>query len=600
MDIFFAVNNDYVSKLCVTIFSILENNQQTPISFYVLNTNITNKSKKELEKLINRYSNANIEYIQVDFSLFENFKTSIEYISKETFFRYIIADVAPNLKKCLYLDADIVVNGNLSSLWQKDISDFYAAGVEDSYVQNIRHKEKLGLSAKDLYINAGVLLLNLENIRKNNITKELFNNTIKWQNKILFQDQDVINITLKNKIKPLDSIYNFMTENAKKEKNKRNNAIIIHYTGKCKPWMKGCKNKMRKIWLNYEKKYHKENNNFISKIKNLFYRQPDFDIDLVYLWCDGSDPTFIKRKNEALKKEGKLDIQATTAGRFEQIDELKFSLRSVEKYMPWIHHIFIIIDRQLPKWLDLTNRKISIIDHSQILPQDSIPIFNSCAIETCLHKIPHLSEHFLYANDDMFVWRKVKPSFFFTNTGKIIFRYQRDKLHLESLYDRKMLYTQNKMKAYSRQLFYTQCITAERINIFCDFLPHHNIDSYLKSDCLKCSNIFRAEFDETVHHPFRKENDISRLIFSFYSLTENHLNPKDVTIKKWQKYLIRYTPFCRVDSFYQSNNGKLKRIKQYNPALFCINDTEYSSDEHRKIAFEFLNNRFPSKSSFEK
>ena len=260
MDIFFAVNNEYISKLCVTIFSILENNRQAPVCFFhILNTDITNESKKKIEDLLCQFSNGYIEYINVDTSLFDKFKMNIEYITKETYFRYMIAEVAPNLKKCLYLDADIAVNGDLSSIYNEDIRDFYAAGVEDSYVQSINYKDKLGFKPEDLYVNAGVLLLNLENIRKDDMTQKLFENTAKWQNEIMFQDQDVINITFKNKIKPLDSIYNFMTENTKTEKNKRKSAIIIHYTGKRKPWTSGCSNKMRKIWLRYEKKYQKMN-----------------------------------------------------------------------------------------------------------------------------------------------------------------------------------------------------------------------------------------------------------------------------------------------------------------------------------------------------
>ena len=96
-----------------------------------------------------------------------------------------------------------------------------------------------------------------------------------------------------------------------------------------------------------------------SNITNYFLKQPNFEIDLVYLWCDGNDPEFIKRKNEALKKAGEVDIQAKATGRFEQIDELKFSLRSVEKYIPWVNHIFIVTDRQVPKWLNLNNKKIN-------------------------------------------------------------------------------------------------------------------------------------------------------------------------------------------------------------------------------------------------
>ena len=107
----------------------------------------------------------------------------------------------------------------------------------------------------------------------------------------------------------------------------------------------------------------------------------DFDVDLVYLWCDGEAPAFATRKNEWLKKEKrKPPKEAISDGRFVQVDELKYSLRSVEKYLPWIHHIYIVTDRQVPKWLNTNHPKISIIDHSEIIPPQCISTFNASAI----------------------------------------------------------------------------------------------------------------------------------------------------------------------------------------------------------------------------
>ena len=91
----------------------------------------------------------------------------------------------------------------------------------------------------------------------------------------------------------------------------------------------------------------------------------------------------------------------------------KYSLRSVEMYAPWIRKIFIVTDNQVPKWLDTSNPKIRIVDHKEILPEVSLPCFNSRLIEHFLYKIPGLSEHFLYANDDMFINRPVTPATFF-------------------------------------------------------------------------------------------------------------------------------------------------------------------------------------------
>ena len=84
-------------------------------------------------------------------------------------------------------------------------------------------------------------------------------------------------------------------------------------------------------------------------------------------------------------------------------------------YMPWIHHIYIVTNNQVPKWLK-QHEKITIVDHSEILPETARPCFNSQALECCLHKIPNIAEHFIYANDDTFVGRELSPSFFFLSS----------------------------------------------------------------------------------------------------------------------------------------------------------------------------------------
>ena len=93
----------------------------------------------------------------------------------------------------------------------------------------------------------------------------------------------------------------------------------------------------------------------------------NFDIDLVYLWCDGSDADFVQKKRERMQQCG-ISITGNEDCRYIQIDELKYSLRSVVKYMPWIHHIYIVTNNQVPKWLK-THEKITIVDHSEILPE---------------------------------------------------------------------------------------------------------------------------------------------------------------------------------------------------------------------------------------
>ena len=143
-------------------------------------------------------------------------------------------------------------------------------------------------------------------------------------------------------------------------------------------------------------------------------------IDLVYLWVDGNNPEWLAKRAAFL--DGKTDNSLTNSRSYLNNDELKYSLRSVERYAPWIRNIFILSDNQKPKWLDISNPKIKIIDQNDILPNKSLPCFNSNVLEHFLYKIPNLSEHFLLSNDDMFLNRTVLPNTFFAADGFPIIR----------------------------------------------------------------------------------------------------------------------------------------------------------------------------------
>ena len=133
----------------------------------------------------------------------------------------------------------------------------------------------------------------------------------------------------------------------------------------------------------------------------------NISVDLVYMWVDGNDPKWLEKKQQYMDKK------INTVGRYVDNQELKYSLRSVEKHLPWIRKIFIFTDDQIPVFLDINHPKIEIVHHTQIIPNEILPLFNSSLIEYFIYKIPDLSEHFLFANDDTFVNDDLKPSFFF-------------------------------------------------------------------------------------------------------------------------------------------------------------------------------------------
>ena len=147
-------------------------------------------------------------------------------------------------------------------------------------------------------------------------------------------------------------------------------------------------------------------------------------IDLVYLWVDGNDPKWQAKRNAFFRKKVE-NSSSNFNGRYANNDELKYSLRSIERYAPWFRKIFIVTDDQTPEWLNIENPKIKIIDHKEILPHESLPCFNASVIEHFLHKIPDLSEHFLFSNDDTFFNKTVMPTDFFAEDGFPIVRLSR-------------------------------------------------------------------------------------------------------------------------------------------------------------------------------
>lgn len=142
-------------------------------------------------------------------------------------------------------------------------------------------------------------------------------------------------------------------------------------------------------------------------------------IDAVYTWVDGGDPEWRARKTEALSRMhlGGLNGYSANDERYRTHDELRYSLRSLDYFAPWINHVYLVTAGQVPKWLDTSNPRITVVSHQEIFPEGALPTFNSHAIEARLHHIPGLSEHFLYLNDDVFFGRQVKPELFFEGSG---------------------------------------------------------------------------------------------------------------------------------------------------------------------------------------
>jgi hypothetical protein len=143
-----------------------------------------------------------------------------------------------------------------------------------------------------------------------------------------------------------------------------------------------------------------------------------FPVDIVYLWVDGADPAWRARRNDRLASLGRKPMDgAAVASRFREQDELRYSLRSVERFAPWVRHVYLVTDDQQPDWLAEDHPGLTIVDHRDILPAEALPTYNSHAISARVHHIDGLSEHFLLMNDDVLLGRPVGPEDFFHANG---------------------------------------------------------------------------------------------------------------------------------------------------------------------------------------
>lgn len=145
-----------------------------------------------------------------------------------------------------------------------------------------------------------------------------------------------------------------------------------------------------------------------------------FPVDVVYTWVDGSDPVWNAAREERLAGiTGTAQTRESSGqARFLARDELRYSFRSLHLFAPWVRRIHLVTAGQVPEWLDTDHPMVNLVDHRDILPAEALPTFNSHAIETALHRIDGLAEHFVYFNDDFLLGRPVRPEAFFAPGGQ--------------------------------------------------------------------------------------------------------------------------------------------------------------------------------------
>ncbi|MEU2554040.1 stealth conserved region 3 domain-containing protein [Streptomyces sp. NPDC013313] len=324
----------------------------------------------------------------------------------------------------------------------------------------------------------------------------------------------------------------------------------------------------------------------IQAFNQTLHHDIDFPIDAVYTWVDGADVSWLERKNAVLAAKGiETEDAATSAARFRNRDELRYSFRSLDMYAPWIRNIYVVTDRQVPQWLDVSHPRVRVVDHTEIFGREgALPTYNSHAIESRLHHIDGLAEHFLYFNDDVFAARAILPSLFFLGNGQ------------------------------SKHFMSSNAIPMS---------PISNLDEFSRMAAKNNRGLVSAMFGRTlvnsfIHapHPLRRSvmYDLEKYFPDAMRATaHNQLrNSTDVSVASSLHHYFGYYTGRSVPGGISSgfvNVGLSEQVKKLNHLLaarsndvFCLNDFhdgDISEDEQDATLAAFLPSYFPIASQFE-
>lgn len=329
-------------------------------------------------------------------------------------------------------------------------------------------------------------------------------------------------------------------------------------------------------------------------------------IDFVVPWVDGNDPIWRKKKEAYIPSsdQDKMDIGEE---RYRDWGIFKYWFRSVEKNAPWVRYIYLITDNQIPSFLKTDHPKLRIIFHEDYIPRQYLPTFSSHVIELNMHRLPGLSEYFIYFNDDIFLNKPVNPSFFFRK-NKPCYTFRERPLVLNyplsfgvhitinnmalinNFFNRKSIIRHPELYfnfRYGRHSFGNLCMLP--FPYYFHFLDDHMACPMLRPTLEDVWNKAGDVLDTTCNHRIRTNDDVNQYVFRYWDLARGNFSP-------------HYAP----SGYY--NYGSDEEIKESVKDIavgvhtqICINDSYRIKDFEalrQEISTAFAQ-RYPTKCSFE-
>jgi len=327
-------------------------------------------------------------------------------------------------------------------------------------------------------------------------------------------------------------------------------------------------------------------------------------IDFVVTWVDGNDPEWLAERAKYMPKK---ENSGNSENRFRDWGLMRYWFRGVEKFAPWVNHIYFITWGHVPEWLNLEHEKLKIVKHSDYIPAEYLPTFNSNVIELNLHRIPELSEQFVLFNDDMFLLDHVTEKDFFRkglpcDTARLSY------LHSAEIRDvfphtilncttiinkhfiKREVLRKNWLKFFSLQ-YGMDCIR----NIlhltfknFSSFYDLHLPTSHLKSTFFEVWNQEACVLKECGIHRFRTQEDVMHWLMKYWRFCKGEFMPRSV---KWGRCFEIGNDDCMCDAI---------RKQMYKAC--CLNDsyTDIDFAHYKELLVDAFETVLPEKSKFEK
>jgi glycosyltransferase involved in cell wall biosynthesis len=302
-----------------------------------------------------------------------------------------------------------------------------------------------------------------------------------------------------------------------------------------------------------------------------------FDVDVVYTWVDGDDEAWLAARDERITGLGGTpSARAGGASRYRSRDELRYSMRSIHLFAPWVRRIHLVTAGQVPAWLDTSHERVRVVDHRDILPGSALPTFSSHAIETRLHAVPDLAEHFVYVNDDVFLGRPRRKEHFFAPGGQYAaFVADHRAVGLPGTDDRPYLSAaQNNRR-----------VLADAFGVTLTHTMMHSPHPQRRTTLEEISARFPEQVSRTTHAPFRSEADLSML--SSFAQSYGLITGQAFRAGAHHGY---------VDLGHQQLPVQLRQMLKRDRDFFCVADNLLAAfDEERAdgLLHDFLEQYFP-------